>query len=343
MADATVIQNAPQDNPDWKSIGETFSRAMVDTRLARWLIESLNDAGEKKQRTMELSRAMTMLDELKVKMPKYDNRLLGLLYILWYQPSHIRFIYNEIVGRFSKLEKGNDVLLVDLGCGAFAVQYAVAIAAARELQKGNSIGRITIRSMDSSAAMMALGAELWNNWKREIIRDGKLPHLLEACKRIDYTWFRPEWMPADVLKDYEASPWTTCWLTAIHVVYKENLAEFQKDLSAFIERLDPDALFASVAVYGGKTGSLTSVMNPYLSGYTDSTFRSKEQKIPAENAGLEGITDFRRSLINLLSNDEDQDADKLQSLKYNLNGEVSWSIAPAVFKCYRRKGGKGKA
>ena len=100
-------------------------------------------------------------------MPSY-NAWDALLYCLWYQPSQINLAYTlarQIPRQQSPLRNGSGSLQVfDFGCGALAMKFGLALAAADTLEEFNSLPRIAINSSDTSGSMLAIGRLMWRHF-----------------------------------------------------------------------------------------------------------------------------------------------------------------------------------
>ena len=87
----------------------------------------------------------------------YHNRWVALFYLTWYQPRHINLVYSWL--HRTKAVLPERLHVVDLGCGALVVQFALAFFAATSGQAG---ARIVMQGVEASRPMTKIGVQLWN-------------------------------------------------------------------------------------------------------------------------------------------------------------------------------------
>ena len=170
-------------------------------------------------------------------MPCYDEWD-ALFYAVWYQQSQINLahkLFRKVPEDRNPLRSGSGSLqVVDFGCGALAVQFGLALAAADTWQEHRTVPEIRIISNDASKSMVQIGWELWNRFIDEIADEAEYPALgalRRACAEIEF--------------DDLGKPSATCWLTVFHVAYEENCAEVKKDLDTHVEDENPDLVFVT--------------------------------------------------------------------------------------------------
>ena len=117
--------------------------------------------------------------------PDYDDAGVALLYY-WYQPRQINLAYSLITSEAVGGITSDRLRVIDFGCGALAMQFGVALAAADALEQGIPISEIRIDSIDSSKLMISVGENLWKQFKIEVsdwvkTKDQRLAHVKEAC------------------------------------------------------------------------------------------------------------------------------------------------------------------
>lgn len=84
-------------------------------------------------------------------MPKYDEWV-ALFYASWYQPAQINLAYSMITDMVKEICDGaltstGKLYVYDFGCGALAMQFGVALAAADALRNGQNWTRCTLRHL----------------------------------------------------------------------------------------------------------------------------------------------------------------------------------------------------
>ena len=185
-------------------------------------------------------------------MPEYDEWV-SLLYLLWYQSKHINLAY-RMIDVMAKGRKANDPTLtksgvlnvVDFGCGAFAMQFGVGLAAASALNRGEQIESIRISAIDSSAPMIRLGQNMWNHFRSAVDGLGNGNQWLRCLRHVSDS------IVVNVITDNSIEkataglrrhPSEECWLSAIHAVYQSNVSDVGQWLKALCDRVDPDTGF----------------------------------------------------------------------------------------------------
>ena len=198
--------------------------------------------------------------------PKYNEDWTALLYLTWYQPKQINLAYS-LIKKLLSLRNGDKFILsnsgrihvVDFGCGALAMQFAVAFAAADALEQGQSIDEVRIDSIDNSQAMISLGEKLWKQFKIEVCEESSLYNLVDACCLIE-----PQTSGARF--DRRISDEDN-WLTAIHAVYHSNYIDVKRYLSQICNAINPDVSFITTfdaAPYNQLAGrDLIEAVNPF--------------------------------------------------------------------------------
>ena len=96
--------------------------------------------------------------------PDYNDNWIALFYLLWYQPKQINLAYSLIQEAF-KQDPSKDIFskpsgnlhVVDFGCGALAMQFAVVLAAMNAIEQGSAIPEIRVDSIDPNSSMVKLG------------------------------------------------------------------------------------------------------------------------------------------------------------------------------------------
>lgn len=134
--------------------------------------------------------------------PAYDCELVALFYLTWYQARQINLVYSLLDQRSVRLPRRLHV--VDLGCGAMAVQFALAVFAATSDQAGT---RISLSGIDDSRPMIAVGVELWNCFRKMIREEARGFRATETIHQLDRvtTAISKEHRTFDSLESYRRS------------------------------------------------------------------------------------------------------------------------------------------
>ena len=170
-------------------------------------------------------------------MPSYDEWD-ALFYAVWYQPAQINLahkLFRKVPEDRNPLRSGSGSLqVVDFGCGALAVQFGLALAAADTWQEHRTLPEIRIISCDASKPMVQIGRELWNRFMDEIADEAEYPEL-DALRRAC----------ADINCDNLDESSAARWLTVFHVAYQKNFREVGRLLTAHVEEENPDLVFVT--------------------------------------------------------------------------------------------------
>ena len=135
----------------------------------------------------------------------------------------------------------DQLYIVDFGCGALAMQFGVFLAAADAIERGQSITEIKIDSIDTSQAMVNIGQKIWEQLKREVVRNPSLSYLDRA-----YEVMQPTHLIKQEIGDigqFGFAPSSSVWVSAIHAVYDDNKNAVQQSLKLLVDRFKPDVCF----------------------------------------------------------------------------------------------------
>lgn len=179
-------------------------------------------------------------------MPHY-GKWVALFYLTWYQPRHIHLAYTVLDQQISTVlhrqisEQHRPRRVIDLGCGGWAVQIALAIL----ITERPELQGLVVDGIDSSGPMRDIGELLWRKLRETVEKNANAPLLamvdrakLDTYKRLGRTL---ESMTNSCtchascdayLSDGIKKP-GNCWLTAFHVVYQSN----RSDLEAVFQRI----------------------------------------------------------------------------------------------------------
>lgn len=224
------------------------------TKVARGEFNRLRKKLSRFDTAQEVEDALKSLDRLRRgDMPEYDAWD-ALFYVTWYQPSQINLAYSIMTEMQDKDVTLDDKLhIVDFGCGALAMQFAVALAIADALEQGQSVSKIRIELIDDSEHMVRLGKKIWRQFQIEVNKESSLSHLAEACKIIKHR--------RNTSASVKRQEWAnTCWVSAIHAVYEENKVAVKQELDILVNNLNPDVCFTTTNKMGGHGQSLLSAL-----------------------------------------------------------------------------------
>ena len=218
------------DSSTEKAVTEALDTAIATvaeeqfTQLSRGL--SNREVAEKVCKALCSFRAFQ-----KGNLPDYDDWD-ALLYSVWYQPSQINLAYSLARRLFDKIMTGlisyDSHEVFDFGCGALAMQFGMALAAADVVEEHGVVPRIGIIPFDSSLSMINMGRKLWLRFMSEVDdfkKHKELYRLRQVNKRITYGVLNA---PA------------RRWLSALHVAYRDNHVEVKENLKARVKDFMPD-------------------------------------------------------------------------------------------------------
>ena len=175
-----------------------------------------------------VTQALESLKGLQTsKMPKHNyNAWVALFYVTWYQPRQINIALNILRSRHFHFFSKNPFGIVDFGCGAWAVQFAVATAIAEKQFVGS---KIAVQGIDPSDPMRMLGEKLWSKFRKIVDRDkqkdSRLSKLADVCD--DLTSSCDLFHSKESLYEW-CCPVTDsdCWtLIAIHALHETETSE----------------------------------------------------------------------------------------------------------------------
>ena len=288
--------------------------AVAGQELAR-LTKGLNDVQIAKQ----VVGALHSLDRLRFgNIPNYDEW--DAIFYHWYQPSHINLAYSMIEWSH---ELSDQLHIVDFGCGALAMQFGVALAAADAIKQGQSITEIKIDSIDTSQAMVDIGQKIWEQLKREIGRTPNLSYLDRA-----YEVIKPIPLITREKGDIErigSAPNSNVWGSAIHAFYDDNKDDVQCSLKSLVDRLTPDICFASTHIASKKL--LSEVWSFADRNYDVISHDDVQHHFFGT---LDEITQWRKKLNSNLP--------QIDPILWRfLNNPVTWKWADSTFCIYTRR------
>ena len=175
--------------------------------------------------------------------PDYNDDWVALFYLTWYQASQINLAHS-LIEEMNRSRKCNNFIandtpslhVVDFGCGALAMQFAIAWAAAEALENGANIESIRVGSCDVAIPMIRLGQQLWREFKQEISRYESLRTLSDVCEEV----IRPRYgKPESGILFNAHRVDEERWLSAIHTVYENNVEELRESLYQLAQDITP--------------------------------------------------------------------------------------------------------
>lgn len=191
------------------SIGDVIDLAVA--KVAEQEFQRLTRDLSEEEIVGHVRRALEELKKLgEGRTPAYDCEWVALFYLTWYQPRQINLVYSFLDQTRDDLPKR--LLVLDLGCGALAMQFALAIFAAKRRKPG---ARIVVWGVDPSRPMVKIGEELWRQVRRELGKAKPLDQVMAAMSSRIWTSLRCLQRSPSIhaASDHDR------WLTSIHAAY----------------------------------------------------------------------------------------------------------------------------
>ena len=263
----------------------------------------------------QVKKALRALRRLQDGVEPDYNEWVALFYLTWYQPRQINlalYILQELY-EDARRQLGSDFPLhiIDVGCGALAVQFAAAILAVENQREGNDL---TVSGIDPSEPMKRIGNLLWSKF-RLFLRDHSdlsdlsrtCDHMANNCELFDShtSYFCSEggrpWGP----------PWIERWITAVHACYESNWFEIKRALQELRDRYSPSAILVT------SHRSRWEVVR-FVAGEESPQRRLSPKQLPLKEE-LPKTTEWRTDLLNKLP------AYQINSVSSLLSNPVEWA------------------
>ena len=292
------------------------------------------------QQASKVSGALNSLKDLQSGgLPVYADEWVGLFYLLWYQPKQINLAYSMIKDLVSKkqsgrLIQGDRLHVVDFGCGALAMQFGVALAAADALESGQVIKIVRIDSFDQCEPMITLGETLWEAFEERIQTRPTVHELNSVCQMMQCNHYNDA---ASLNNAVDSLARGDRWLSAIHTIYEVNELSVRESLNFLKSQLNPDRGFVTTFNY---KESLAQSVSPF---YGSSEYRQVFGQIGQEFVGdLPKIKDYRMHIcdhiLQRLGTSYGQDGNiDIGLIENYLRTEVTWRWPDACFLAYERR------
>ena len=191
-----------------------------------------------KERREHVDRALGSLKELQQgRKADYGDEWVAVFYLTWYQPRQIQLAYAVLRALIS--ERKPSKYIIDYGCGAWAIQIALALRIADVSANESAVGEITVHGIDPNRPMTRIGEMLWKEFRR-IVSEERVEHavlepLHDALDRMSDSCTCHTTYDAFAKSHGAQKPpvFGDCWLTAVHVVDQSN----QQHLHSLFERI----------------------------------------------------------------------------------------------------------
>ena len=179
------------------------------------------------ERRKYVDGALQSLKKLRQgRRPNYGDEWVALFYLTWYQPRQIQLAYAALRGLIS--ERQPPKYIIDYGCGAWAIQIALALRIAEVDVHRSESGAIAVHGIDPNQPMTGIGGKLWREFRRIVSEESAQHSVLEplhdALDRMDELCTCHTSYDAYAESQGVQKPlvFGDCWLTAVHVVDELN-------------------------------------------------------------------------------------------------------------------------
>ena len=194
-----------------------------------------------------IKAALESLAKLRDGLEPEYNEWDALFYVTWYQPRQINLALSILQELYQDVRKwqGPDLPLhiIDVGCGALAVQFAMAILATECHREGDNV---TVTGIDPSEAMRKIGESLWLEfWTILDKHPGKHPELSDLARFCDYMTSSCESFDSYSLycsskvDRPQVMERTECWMIALHAIYESNKDKIKEALQTLYGQYSP--------------------------------------------------------------------------------------------------------
>ena len=246
--------------------------------------------------------------------PEY-NEWDALFYVTWYQPRQINLALAILQELYEDARRrlGSDFPLhiIDVGCGALAVQFAMAILAAENQREGNDL---TVNGIDPSEPMKKIGETLWLKFRSFLCEHSDLSDLSRTC---DHMTTNCELF--DSHTSYFCSeggrswvnPRLERWIVAVHASYESNRFTIKRALQELRDRYSPSAILVTSHRSRGEVVR-------FVAGEESLQQRLSPKMLPLKGK-LTNTTEWRTDLLSKLP------AYQTNSLSSLLSNPVEWA------------------
>lgn len=294
----------------------------VITEVARAELERLrlSEGLRDEEVPSKIRGALGELDRLQQgKLPDYHDPWVALFYLTWYQPGHIllgRQLIKLLESKGQGLGNGN-IHIVDFGCGALAMQFALAWATAQAIEDGADMAPITIVSYDTSSPMIKLGISLWNQLKASVREERSLSDLSIVIDRV----IQPQYLgspPNKLIPTVKER-----WLVAMHTFYKETSDETSESLKGVTSRYNPSVCLFSC------NKSFQSTLDDAISVDSENYEGHESIEKPETTAVLDQVTRWRGHVAD--------QSHLVNSPRRRLENPVTWGFSDAAVRLFVRR------
>ena len=314
-------------NMNQPAVTRCLSQAMVD--VAEWEFNRLRKGMSDVAVARAVEGALKSLDDLRWGiMPSYGDWT-ALFYLTWHHPNHVNLAYSMIKAMLEKSKRRlpNDLYVLDFGCGTLATQFGLALAIA-DLRDKQPVKSVRVRPIDDSEPMVRLGKKAWDRFGELAGENADLAALSDAMNSIAIT-----------CADDSPARGEERWLSAMHVVYRENCIAVKNGLLYHEKQIIPHVGFIT-SHDDPNSRSLARSVSPFGDERSYSLHRNLISGVkPLFRGELSPIAQWRRNIErNFLDSPirENGETFPLIVKRRFLNGTVLWQWRDASCRVYTR-------
>ena len=192
---------------------------MAIARVAEDEYHRLTTSKSPRERLNRVTKALESMGGLQKGTEPTYNEWDALFYLTWYQPRQIN-LGLAIMRRFFS---SNSLHVIDVGCGAFAVRIASAIAVAKKHSRHADIN-VTVQGIDRSKHMRRIGKVMWSAFESIVDKKPQLSGLSHTCDAMTKSCgsydSKDSYYLSSGAHTRVSSLHAKCWLMAVHAVYE---------------------------------------------------------------------------------------------------------------------------
>ena len=242
--------------------------------------------------------------------PEY-NEWVSLFYLTWHQPRQVNLALDILKKPYedtrSRLGLDFPLQIIDVGCGALAVQFAVAMLAAEyQIEMKN----VTVTGIDPSDEMRNIGENLWRAFCSGVDKCPNLSDMSRICNAMTANCSNAN--TDNAFSKYNATG--ECWLLAMHAVYETNRQEIKETLETIRYRHNPGIVLLTCK----NSRPIRKIARFVVGEEFECEPRSRVKEFWFQGT-LPRTTEWRKSLLSLLTKNT------LSDVRGLLNNSVKWA------------------
>ena len=224
-------------NEDMQIIQTTLEEALVKIAEDMWreLITNPRSSDTHDFEKQSVENSLQSLKRLQENgIPNYDVWD-SLFYFTYYQPRQVNLAYSILraicTDRDIFASENRTTQFIDYGCGCLATMFAVSMAAADSISRGNHIEKIKFDFIDKNPDMISAGERIWGEFVKAM-RTNYPKHPVSGV--LNKILYNTHTSLSTMREGYEA-----CYLTSFHCIYRENIDDVLGDIGRLLFQFKP--------------------------------------------------------------------------------------------------------